>query len=139
MSVYSLLFILIKCKRKVITCSRSWLGNRISRWRNPNLSPISCKTFYFERLIRGLIYVFEFRFQETNFWTWTGIRTSDLQITSLALLPIELLKFPFQFMFKRSSWNDKCQTLSTFLHVIIWNTAGPLVCDTICHLWLLAN
>ena len=33
-------------------------------------------------------------------WTWTGIRTSDLQITSLALLPIGLSKFPFQFMFK---------------------------------------
>ena len=47
-------------------------------------------------------------------WTWTPIRTSDLQITSLALLPIELSKFPFQFMFKRSSWNDKCQTLQLF-------------------------
>ena len=42
-------------------------------------------------------------------WTWTGIRTSDLQITSLVLLPIELSKFPFQFMFKHSAWNDKCQ------------------------------
>ena len=35
-------------------------------------------------------------------WTLTGIRTSDLQITSLALLPIELSKFPFQtFLSKR--------------------------------------
>ena len=33
---------------------------------------------------------------------------------SLALLPIELSKFPFQFMLKRSSRNDKCQTLSLF-------------------------
>ena len=32
--------------------------------------------------------------------TWIGIRTSDLQITSLALLPIELSKFPFQSLFK---------------------------------------
>ena len=46
--------------------------------------------------------------------TWTAIRTSDLQITSLSLLPIELYKFPFQLMFKRSSWNDKWQTLSLF-------------------------
>ena len=46
--------------------------------------------------------------------TWTGIQTSDLQITRLALLQIELSKFPFHFMFKRSSWNDKCQTLSFF-------------------------
>ena len=38
-------------------------------------------------------------FQE-KIWTWTGIRTSDLQITSVALLPIELSKFPFQFMFE---------------------------------------
>ena len=47
-------------------------------------------------------------------WTWNWIRTSDLQFTSFALLPIELSKFPFQFMFKRSSWNDKCQTISLF-------------------------
>ena len=40
-------------------------------------------------------------------WTWTGIRTSDLQITSLALLPIKLSKFPFQYVFKRlaSVWH----------------------------------
>ena len=51
--------------------------------------------------------------------TWTGIRTSILQIISLALLPIELSKFPSQSMLKRSSWNDKSQTLS--LPWIIYN------------------
>ena len=36
-------------------------------------------------------------------WTWTGIWTTDLQITSLALLTIELSKFPHQPMFKCSN------------------------------------
>ena len=59
--------------------------------------------------------------------TWTGIRTSDLKNTSLALLPIELSNLPSQFMFKRSSWNGKCQMFFTFLQVSIWNTTGPVV------------
>jgi hypothetical protein len=42
-------------------------------------------------------------------------------------------------MFKRFSWNDKCQMLSTFLHVSIWNATGPVVCDTICHLYTIVN
>ena len=62
-------------------------------------------------IIRSKKYNLDFK---RKIWTWTGIRTSDLQITSLGLLPIELSKSPFQFMFEGSSWNDKSQTLSLF-------------------------
>ena len=49
--------------------------------------------------------IYKSDFQEKN---------SNLQITSLALLPIELSKFPLQSTLKCSSSNDKYQTLSTF-------------------------
>ena len=47
----------------------------------------------------------QFRFQE-KIWTWTGIRTSDLHTTSQAILPIDLSKFLFQFMFKYLLFNE---------------------------------
>ena len=59
-------------------------------------------------------------------WAWTGIRTSDLQFTSLALLPTELSKFPPQRTLKCSSWNDKYQTLS-LLTCKQLKSAGPVV------------
>ena len=45
----------------------------------------------------------EFRFQEKKFEPEPGFEPRISGLLSLALLPIELSKFPFQFMFKRSS------------------------------------
>ena len=58
-------------------------------------------TIFQQILLSSIKYDLDFK---RNIWTRTGIRTSDLQITSLALLPNELSKLPFEFMFKRSSW-----------------------------------
>ena len=60
-----------------------------------------------------VIAIYKLDLQEKNL-NLDGIRTSDLQNTSMALLPIELSKFPLQSTLKCSSWNDKYQTLSTF-------------------------
>ena len=48
--------------------------------------------------------IYKLDFQE-KIWTWAGIWTTDLHITGLALLTIELSKFPHQPTLKYSSWN----------------------------------
>ena len=88
------------------------------------ISPFRFVIYFFWVVCCHRFFVYNLDFKR-KIWTWTGIRTFDLQITSLALLPIELSKFPFQFMFKRSSWNDKCQTLSFFACKHL-KSAGPV-------------
>ena len=48
----------------------------------------------------------------------------DLQISSLALLTIELSKFPHQPMLKYSSWNDRYQMPSLFF----WKSKNYVYC-----------
>ena len=65
-------------------------------------------------------------------WTRTGIWTTDLQITSLALLTIDLSKFSLQSIFKCSSWNDRYQTPSLLTCKGLKYT-GHMVCDTVIY------